>query len=193
MGRVIFLVEELSMQAFLEIFLRRLYPDLEFLCVPHDGKSHLDRNIVHTLRGWRVPGDRFVILRDNDGGDCYALKERLRELCRQGGREDTLIRIVCQELEAWYLGEPDAMADAFGDERLRNIGRQAAYRNPDVRPKPSLDIEKLTQEFQKSSNARRMAQHLTRENNRSHSFAIFLDGIAKLMQNSSPQTAQEMR
>ena len=185
MGRMIFLVEELSMQAFLEIFLRRLYPDLEFLCVPHNGKSHLDRNIVHTLRGWRVPGDRFVILRDNDGGDCYALKEQLRELCRRGEREDTLIRIVCQELEAWYLGEPDAMADAFGDERLRNIGRQAAYRNPDARPKPSLDMEKLNREFQKLSSARRMAQHLTRENNRSHSFAIFLDGIARLMQNPS--------
>ena len=189
LGRMIFLVEELSMQAFLDIFLRRLYPDLEFLCVPHDGKSHLDRNIVHTLRGWRVPGDRFVILRDNDGGDCYALKERLRELCRQGGREDTLIRIVCQELEAWYLGEPDAMADAFGDERLRNIGRQAAYRNPDARPKPSLDMEKLTQGFQKTDAAHRMAQHLTRENNRSHSFAIFLDGIGKLMQNPSTQMA----
>ena len=182
---MIFLVEELSMQAFLDIFLRRLYPELEFLCVPHNGKSHLDRNIVHTLRDWQVPGDRFVILRDNDGGDCHALKERLKELCRQGGREDTLIRIVCQELEAWYLAEPDAMADAFGDERLRNIGRQAAYRSPDVRPKPSLDMEKLTQGFQKLSSARRMAQHLTREGNRSHSFAVFLSGVERLLANNA--------
>lgn len=50
MGRVIFLVEEPSMQVFLDIFLRRMYPDLQFLCVPHNGKSHLDRNIVRTLR-----------------------------------------------------------------------------------------------------------------------------------------------
>ena len=168
------------MQGFLDIFLRRLYPDLQFHCVPHNGKTHLDRNIVHTLREWRVPGDRFVIVRDNDGGDCYALKERLRDLCRQGRREDTLIRIVCQELEAWYLGEPEAMADAFGEERLRNIGRQAAYRNPDSRPKPSWDMERLTPRFEKSSGARRMAQHLTREGNRSQSFAVFLDGIERL-------------
>ena len=180
MGRLIFLLEEHSMQAFLDIFLRRLYPDLQFLCVPHNGKSHLDRNIVHTLREWRVPGDRFVIVRDNDGGDCYELKERLQGLCRQGGREDTLIRIVCQELEGWYLGEPDAMADAFGDEQLRNIGRQAAYRNPDARPKPSSDMERLTPRFEKSSGARRMAQHLTREGNRSHSFAVFLNGVESL-------------
>ena len=193
MGRVIFLVEEPSMQAFLDIFLPRLYPDLKFLCIPHDGKYHLDRSIVHTLRSWRVPGDRFVILRDNDGGDCHALKERLRGLCRQGGREDTLIRIVCQELEAWHLGEPDAMANAFGDERLRNIGRQATHRNPDTRLKPSLDMEKLTQGFQKSSSARLMAEYLTRENNRSHSFAVFMAGIARLMQNPSTQMGQEAR
>ena len=193
LGRMIFLVEEISMQVFLNIFLSRIYPDLKFVCVPHNGKSHLDRNIVHTLRNWRTPGDRFVIVRDNDGGDCYELKERLRELCRQGGREDTLIRIVCQELEAWYLGEPDAIADAFGDERLRNIGRQAAYRNPDSRPKPSSDMEKLMPGFSKSPGARRMAQHLTRENNRSHSFAVFLDGVAKLMQNTSTQMAQEIQ
>ncbi len=85
MGRVIFLVEEQSMQVFLYIFLHRLYPDLRFLCVTHNGKSHLDRNIVPTLREWQVPGDRFVIVRDNDAGNCYELKERLQELCRLGG------------------------------------------------------------------------------------------------------------
>jgi hypothetical protein len=181
LDRLIFLVEELSMQAFLDIFLRRLYPELPFLCVPHNGKAHLERNIVHTLREWRVPGDRFVILRDNDGGDCYELKERLRGLCRRGGREDTLIRIVCQELEGWYLGEPDALADAFGDERLRNIGRQATYRNPDSHPKPSSDLAKLNPSFEKSSGARRMAERMTRERNRSHSFAVFLSGVERLL------------
>ncbi len=168
------------MQVFLEIFLRRLYPDLQFLCVPHNGKSHLDRSIVRTLRDWRTPGDRFVIVRDNDNGDCHALKERLRRLCRNGRREDTLIRIVCQELEAWYLGAPDAMAYAFGDEGVRNIGNRAVFRNPDARPKPSEDLAKLVLEFEKIAGARRMAQHLTREGNRSHSFEVFLDGIERL-------------
>ena len=180
MGRVIFLVEEISMQVFLDIILPRIFPDLEFVCITHNGKYHLDRNIVDTLRGWRVPGDRFVIVRDNDGGDCYELKERLQDLCRQGGREDTLIRIVCQELEAWYLGEPDVLAEIYGDDRLQNIGRQAAYRNPDARSKPSADLEKLAPGFSKSSAARRMAQRLTRESNRSHSFAIFLSGVESL-------------
>ena len=183
LGRLIFLVEETSTQAFLDIFLRRLYPDLEFLCVPHNGKSDLDRNIVHTLRNWKVPGDRFVIVRDNDSDNCWALKERLQELCYQGGREDTLIRIVCQELESWFLSEPTALADAYDDEQLRNIGMRARYRNPESRAKPSEDLKRLIPNFQKTDGDRRMAQHLTRESNRSHSFAVFLDGIERLAAN----------
>ena len=72
------------------------------------------------------------------------------------------------------------MADAFGDDRLRNIGNRAQYRNPDSRPKPSEDVTKLVPEFQKTEGARRMAERLTREGNRSHSFAIFLNGIERL-------------
>jgi hypothetical protein len=170
MTRLVFLLEERSMQPLLE----GLLPQLSFLCISREGKSDLDHNISGILRNWRVPGDRFVILRDNDGGDCYELKERLRGLCRRGGREDTLIRIVCQELEGWYLGEPDALADAFG-------GRQATYRNPDARPKPSSDLTKLNPSFEKSSGARRMAERMTRERNRSHSFAVFLSGVERLL------------
>ena len=180
MGRVIFLLEERSMQAFLEGLLPRLFPGLSFHCVPHNGKVDLEHNISNILRNWREPCARFVVVRDNDNGDCYAVKERLRQLCRQGRREDTLIRIVCQELEAWYLGAPNAMAAAFDDESLRNIGRQAAYRNPDARPKPSADVRRLAPGFQKMEGARRMAEFLTREGNSSHSFAVFLNGVASL-------------
>ena len=180
MIRLVFLLEERSMQTLLEGLLPRLFPQLPFLCISREGKSDLDHGISSILRNWRVPGDRFVIVRDNDNADCNALKERLLQLCRQGRRDDSLIRIVCQELEAWYLGEPDAMAEAFRDERLRIIGRQASYRNPDTRPKPSHDVARLVPGFMKADGARRMAQHLTRENNRSHSFAVFLNGVESL-------------
>lgn len=41
MGRIVFLLEEPSMQALLEGLLPRLFPQLRFLCVPHDGKTDL--------------------------------------------------------------------------------------------------------------------------------------------------------
>ena len=165
------------MRALLKDLLPRLFPGLPFLCVPHEGKTDLERSIPRKLRAWREPGVRFAVVRDNDGQECRTLKDDLRGLCQAGHRGDTLIRIVCQELEAWYLGEPDALADAFGREALRRIGRKARFREPDSVPRPSDAVEQLVPEFQKVSGARRMAQHLSRERNRSKSFQVFVAGI----------------
>ena len=189
MGRFVFLLEEPSMKEVLEGLLPRIFPNLRFLCIPHEGKKDLDQSILHKLRDWRVPGDHFVIVRDNDGGDCFALKRRLRDLCQQTGHEDVLIRIVCQELEAWYLGEPGALAAAFEDTKLNNIGNRPIYRNPDQRCKPSDDLARLVPDFQKTAGARVMANHLTREGNRSHSFKVFLDGVERL--HRPPTVSQE--
>ena len=165
------------MRALLNGLLPRLFPGLLFQCVPHEGKTDLKQSIPRKLRGWREPGVRFAVVRDNDGGDCRALKDDLRELCRAGHRDDTLIRIVCQKLEAWYLGEPDALADAFGREAVRSIGQKARFREPDSVLRPSEAVEQLVPEFQKVLGARRMAQHLTRERNQSTSFRVFMAGV----------------
>ena len=180
MSRVVFLLEEYSMKTLLDGLLPRLFPDLLFQCVPHDGKDDLERSIPRKLRGWREPGVRFVIVRDNDRGDCIALKERLRELCSVRPEADWLIRIACQELEAWYLGEPDALADAFGKEPLRRIGSRAQFRQPDAVPYPADALARLVPKFQKVSGARLLAKHLTRERNRSSSFHTMLDGIERV-------------
>ena len=180
MGRVIFLLEEASMQTLLDGLLPRIFPGLSFLCVPHSGKTDLDRSIRTILRGWHEPDARFVVVRDNDNSDCVALKERLRQICREGRRDDAVIRIVCQELESWYLGDPDALAQAFGDDRLRHIKNRPSYRDPDARPKPSKDIERLVPRYRKIDGARRMAQCLSREGNCSHSFSVFLDAVSSL-------------
>ena len=181
MGRLIFLLEEPSMQVLLDGLLPRLFPDVSFLCVPHAGKADLERSIRNTLRNWRTPGDRFVVVRDSDGADCREVKERIRQLCRDGRREDTLIRIVCQELEAWYLGDPDAMATAFGDNALRLIRDRPRYRQPDNVAKPSHVVERIVGEYGKTAGARLMAQHLTRQGNRSHSFEVFMNGIERIL------------
>ena len=101
MSRIVFLLEERSMQVLLDGLLPRLFPDLPFLWVPHEGKRDLELSIPRKLRAWREPGVRFAVIRDNDGGNCVQLKAALRQLCKAGSREDTLIRIACQELEAW--------------------------------------------------------------------------------------------
>ncbi len=82
LGRIIFLLEEPSMKVLIDNLLPRLFPgwvDREhFQCIPHEGKSDLDRSIPRKLSGWRIAGDRFVIVRDNDGANCIDLKTRLQ-------------------------------------------------------------------------------------------------------------------
>lgn len=179
MSRLVFLLEEDSMKVLLDGLLPRPFPELPFLCVPHEGKQDLEKSVPRKLRAWRVPGVRFVVLRDNDGGDCHALKERLAALCQEGRREDALVRIACQELEAWYFGDPNALAEAFEDDRLRRVGGKARYRDPDAVQRPSAEIERLVPEFQKVSGARRMASRLSREGNSSRSFQVLIGGIER--------------
>lgn len=170
------------MGGFLDVLLPRIFPDLSFQCVPHEGKQDLEKSIPRKLRAWREPGVHFCVIRDNDSGDCHALKERLIALCKSGGRDDTLIRIACQELEAWYLGEPDAIAEAYANDKLRMFEKKARFRNPDAVVRPSAEVRKLVPEFQKVSGARRIACHLTRDRNRSASFRNLLNGIEHLWQ-----------
>ena len=170
------------MKTLLDGLLPRLFPCLVFQCVPHEGRQDLAKSVPRKLRAWREPGVRFVVLRDNDGGDCHALKRRLSDLCRQGGRADTLVRIACQELEAWYLGEPDALAEAYRQDSLRGIGERRRFRDPDAVVKPSGAVRELVPRFQKTDGARRMAEHLSRERNRSASFQALLHGIENIWQ-----------
>ena len=113
MTKLVFLVEEPSMADLLDGLLPRLFPALRFQCVPHDGKQDLEKSIPRKLRAWREPGVRFVVARDQDSADCRQVKARLIELCRNGGRSDALVRVVCRELEAWYVGDPEALVQAF--------------------------------------------------------------------------------
>lgn len=177
MPQVVFLLEERSMKAFLEVFIPRWWPGLDFRCIPHEGKQDLEKSIPIKLRGWSDPRARFVIIRDNDGCDCIALKSRLTQLCKESGRTATLVRIACQELEAWYFGEPLAMAKAFDRPSLANLAKKAKYRQPDQIQQPSKILKQLVVDFQKISGARAMAEHLSRETNASESFQVTMSAI----------------
>lgn len=179
MSRVVFLLEEYSMKVLLEGLLPRLFPGLPFLCVSHEGKQDLERSIPRKLRAWHEPGARFCVIRDNDGAECRDLKQHLLELCRKGGREDALVRIACQELEAWYFGSPDALAAAFGDDSLRDIAAKKRFRDPDAIAQPAVALAELVPEFQKVSGARSLARVLSHENG-SRSFQVLLEGIGRL-------------
>lgn len=183
-GRIVFLLEEPSMKELLDRLLPRVFPGWiagqHFLCVKHAGKSDLEKSIPRKLKAWQEPGVRFIIVRDNDNGDCLVLKRKLAGLCETGGRPDALVRIVCQELEAWYLGDLPALAAAFDRPTITNASTRKRFADPDSVFKPALTMAELFPRFQKISGARVMGERLSVENNRSRSFAVFVQGVQRI-------------
>lgn len=181
MSRLVFLLEEPSIKVLLDLLLPRLYPELNFLCIPHEGKNDLEKSIPHKLKAFRDGGVRFIIVRDKDRADCIVVKKNLQALCRKGGRDDSIVRIVCQELEAWYLGDPQALATAFEDESLSRLTDKARFRRPDEVVGPAKILKTRIPGFQKISAARRMAAHMDRARNKSRSFHCFLEAVDRVI------------
>lgn len=184
-GRVVFLLEEPSMKALLLALLPRMFPDWHeqehFLCIAHQGKSDLDKSIPKKLSAWQFPHDRFVILRDNDNADCLALKARLQQLCDTALRHDVLIRLVCQELEGWYLGDLQALSAAYANPKINSPKNVKKFADPDLWQKPSIEVSRMVPEFQKTSGARLMGALLDLDGrNNSASFSFFLSGLHRL-------------
>jgi hypothetical protein len=182
MKKLVFLLEEASMKAFLDEFIPRLKPGLDFLCIPHEGKQDLERSIPRKLKAWRRKDTAFVVLRDNDNaGDCRAIKKRLQDLCAAAGRSDVLVRIVCQELEAWHLGAIETLAEVYGKPPLTKLLGKSKYSDPDSLGNAAEEIVKILPEFTKTDGARRMGSSMSTDasKNRSKSFQALVYGIEK--------------
>ena len=178
--RLVFLLEERSMKAFLESLLPRILPErVSFYLVAHDGKSDLDRSLPRTLRAWFTPEDRFVVVRDQDSADCVLLKRKLVCQCVDAGRSDALVRIACRELEAWYLADLRAVDDAYGTN-CAAFQRKAKFRDPDRLGSPSRELARLVPAFDKMSGARLLGLRVDITNQRSPSFAQFVRGVRRL-------------
>lgn len=123
------------MKEFVHGFFGRHFPEAEFLCLVHEGKNDLQASIGRKVRRWNHPGDRILILHDSDNNNCKALKAHLSELCGPEPRVRLKIRVVCQELEAWYLGQPAVVNEVYGtrfDTRVGSAAKkiQMQYRSP---------------------------------------------------------------
>lgn len=179
--KLIFLLEEPSMKYLLDELLPRILPaEVTFQTIPHQGKRDLEKSIPRKLRGWQEPGDiRFVILHDQDTKDCVALKQELLQLCAVTARP-CLVRIACQEMEAWYFGDIDALCSAYDRPKLRNVTGKKRFRVPDMIPNPKEELYKLIPEHQQISGAKRVAPHMDIERNISDSFQQFVCGVRRI-------------
>ena len=176
---LVFLLEETSMKEVLDIILPKILPDnVSFRTIAHSGKSDLEASIPRKLKAWRQPDTKFVIVRDQDSGDCVQVKKALRKLAEPSGKP-VLIRIACRELEAWYFGDLPAVSKAYGME-LEYLAAKRKYRNPDAIGNPKEELRKWIPKHQQLSGARRIAVHMDVECNTSPSFRCFVSGVRRL-------------
>jgi hypothetical protein len=139
------LVEERSMYVALQNLVPQIVGDISLNFHVFDGKRNLLRNVEARLRGyagmfrsWKDAA--IVVLVNEDREDCKELKKELERAAQVTGlgtlsvprRESVRVlnRIVIEELEAWFFGDPDAVVAAYPRVKRRTFP-QSALRDPD--------------------------------------------------------------
>lgn len=178
---VVFLLEEESPKDFLVNFVPRVIPPtIQTHFMVFEGKQDLERQLPRKLSGWIRPHTRFIVLRDQDSADCLAVKARLKKICANAGKKETIVRIACRELETFFLGDWQGLAEAFQQPKLAQNTRLAKFRNPDLLGSPSLELKKIIPAYGKRDGARRMARALDPARNCSRSFQVLYQSIQSL-------------
>jgi hypothetical protein len=182
---LIFLLEEPSMKNVLETILPKLIPEhIIYICIAHQGKQDLTKSIPKKIAAFNFkPETKFVIVHDQDSNDCLKLKADLLQLCQQAGKPDATIRIICHELESWFLGDLAAVEQAYKlkPQSLSKKQSQNKFRDPDRLNSAKEELKKLVSEYYPGTHSKAIAPYLSLTDNKSRSFQVFLDGINKIL------------
>ncbi len=181
MKHLVFLLEEPSAQHALRAWLPGWVPGS---ITPHfmvfQGKQDLEKRMVQRMRHWLLPDSGFVILRDQDSGDCHAVKALLVQRCVEAGRPDAVVRVACRELESFFVGDWQAVALAYSKPALARLAGKAKYRDPDALGSPSQELARHVAGYQKRDGARRIAPLVEADRNRSRSFQALRAAVRAL-------------
>ncbi len=187
--RVEILVEERSMQVFLNGLLPRVLPNGYTLggncfVYAHEGKSDLQKRLPNRIKAYLNYPEQvhLIIIHDQDSSDCVELKRRIERLIQQ---EDSsiryLVRIACRELENWYLGDLGSVERLYPSSRASRLNpKSRKYRDVD-KLTGSQEMKLLSREFSKTACATAMGEIIDIENNQSNSFRQLISGLDKIL------------
>jgi hypothetical protein len=182
MMTLVFFLEERSAKEMLQGILPKLLPEhVTPRFIVFEGKQDLEKQLVRKMKLWQMPGiSRFIVLHDQDAGDCRKIKQNLLEKCREGGRPEAIVRIACHELESFYLGDLRAVEQGFGLKGLAKKQVQQQYRDPDRFPSPAKKLNTLTNKsYDKISGSRAIGKYLHVDSNCSRSCNILVKAIRR--------------
>jgi hypothetical protein len=186
MKTLVCLLEEPSAEEMLKGLLPKILPeDMSPVFHVFEGKQDLEKRMTGILRAWQAPRCHFLVIRDQDSGDCTVVKERLAALCQAGGKADAVVRIACRELESFFLGDLAAVETGLSVRGLSAHQGSRKFRAPDDLGNPTQELSRLTNgRYQKVAGSRAIGPHLALAGNRSHSFNVLLAGIRKVVEAS---------
>jgi len=206
------LVEDLSGKIVLEAVVGRILgTNHTSRIISYRGIGHIPENLQGTsdpskrilldrlprlLRGYGKSLKNFpaavVVVVDLDNKDCLHFKQEMLETL--GGcepRPTTLFRIAIEEIEAWLLGDSDAIRAAYPNTReqvLNSYAQDSVCGTWEtladaIYPGGSQRLKKVGYPHVgrvKCDWATNIARHLSPERNRSKSFQVFRDGLRTL-------------
>lgn len=182
---LIFLLEEPSIKNVLEQLLPQIIPPkINYICIAHQGKQDLASSIPKKIQAFQHdPSLKFVIVHDQDSHNCVELKSQLLTICQKAGKQDALIRIICHELESWFLGDLAAVEKAYNlkPQSLSRQQNKKKFRNPDQLNSAKQELTKIVGEYRAGIHSKTIAPHLSLTQNKSRSFHVFLSGIQTLI------------
>lgn len=184
MRELVILLEEPSARELLKTIVPRLFPDIKFVCMVFEGKQDLERNITRKLRGYLNPDARFLVIRDQDSGDCKTVKQRLVQKCIDSGKPRYKVRVMCHELETIYLADLKAVEEGLCLKNISALQGKNPYRSPDSLTSPKQKLKELAAKYKgiyhDVAGSRSIAPHLDLDNVRSPTFRNLVAAINEL-------------
>ena len=182
--------EESSAQIVFETILPKILPkNISFRVFPHQGKQDLEKALRSTVPSIsKIPGSRILITRDQDNSSCIEVKSNINGIMAVSCNCYYLIRIVCKELEAWFLGDLYAVQSAYPRFKPEQYRTKVDFRNVDKITSPNEYLLKIIPEYSgrdylpKLEASQSIAQFLDFEKNTSLSFKHTISAISKLIE-----------
>jgi hypothetical protein len=198
------LVEEPSAKAALDRLLPKIIQGKTRFAIRNFGSKYkLLKELSKRLAGYakqiqRGENLRILVLVDQDSDDCMALKQKLENFALERGlatkshpdvqgRFVVVNRVVVEELESWFIGDPEALRRAFPKlPPAKNKGIFAKPDNQNGKAWESLHrfLKKhgiYKNNYPKIEAATKISPFLDLKRNRSPSFQQFLVGIEALL------------
>lgn len=180
--------EEPSAKNVFDVILPKIIPGISFRVYQHQGKQDLHKALKTTVPSIsKIPNARILITRDQDNQDCKEVKNELIKMLDGKCVCPHFIRIVCRELESWFLGDLNAIKKAYPRFKPEQHIGKADFKDVDTIAIPNNYLLRIIPEYQKMETlpkletSSKISQFLDLDNNTSKSFQHTISAIKQLV------------